>query len=148
MIVAKTVIKDKFWILRDNNAKVGEAEATSHGYRIRIGDRYYNSKSLPTIDGTDAVQLDVARTANLAQRTVYGFDVGCDAYNCVWDAKKRVPLFNKSLHSRSWFAAGWYAIKQHRTWRITRNPKSILLDRYQFQGPFHSREEAHDQSIC
>jgi hypothetical protein len=144
MIRAKTVIKDKFWILRDDNVKIGEAEAVSQGYRIRIGDRYYHSKSLPAIDGSDAVKLDIAVDNS---HTVYGYDVGCRAYNAIWDAQKRIPLFNKSSNSRSWFAAGWYAIKQHRTWRISRNPKSILLDRYEFKGPFHSREEANDQSL-
>ena len=145
MIVAKTVIKDKFWILRNENIKVGEAEAVPQGYRIRIGDRYYYSKSLPAIDGNESVRLYTIADHDVTERTVYGYDVGGDAYNCVWDAKKRVPLFNKSAHSRSWFAAGWYAVRQHRSWRVCRNPKSILLDRYEFQGPFHSREEAQDR---
>jgi hypothetical protein len=60
----------------------------------------------------------------------------------MWDVKHRLPLFTKENKSKSWYAAGWYAVKQHRSWKLIRNPKLIVLERYQYQGPFHTQEEA------
>jgi len=56
----------------------------------------------------------------------------------------RVPLFTKQAKSKSWFAAGWYAVRQHRSWRVVRNPKLIVLQRYQYNGPFHNKEQANE----
>jgi hypothetical protein len=65
----------------------------------------------------------------------------------MWDVKHRLPLFTKENKSKSWYAAGWYAVKQHRAWRLLRNPKLIVLERYQYQGPFHTQESARDKSL-
>ncbi len=31
-------------------------------------------------------------------------------------------------------------VKQHRNWKPIHNPKLIVLERYKYQGPFHSKE--------
>jgi hypothetical protein len=146
MLQAKSVIKDRFWILRLDDRKIGEVERDEQGYHVRIGDRKYYSKTLPRTEQGEPIRFEsVESSAGVVSNLVHGFDAGCDAYNIMWDARRRVPLFSKSAKSRSMFAAGWYAIQQHRAWRITRNPKSILLDRYRYQGPFHSRDQARGQ---
>jgi len=65
----------------------------------------------------------------------------------MWDIKRKLPLFTKQTKSKSWFAAGWYQLKQHRAWKVVHNPKLILLERYPYRGPFISKEQASDQSI-
>jgi len=78
---------------------------------------------------------------------VHGYATGCRAYNPMWDVKHRLPLFTKEKKSKSWFAAGWYAVRQHRSWKVVRNPKLIVLERYQYQGPFHTAELAQKGSV-
>lgn len=148
MLQAKPVITDRFWILKRDDRKIGEVELDDRGYHVRIGDKKYYSKTLPRIEQGEPIQFEsLNRARSDPSNIVYGFDTGCDAYNIVWDARKRVPLFSKSPKSRSMFAAGWYAIQQHHAWRITKNPKVILLDRYNYRGPFHDRAQARDQAI-
>jgi len=53
-------------------------------------------------------------------------------------------LFTRNTKSKSWFAAGWYNIKQHRKWESVQHPKLIALQRYQYQGPFHTKDEANN----
>jgi hypothetical protein len=36
MLVAKPVIDKQFWILQENNRKVGNVEACAGGYQVRI----------------------------------------------------------------------------------------------------------------
>lgn len=148
MMQAKTVVKDQFWIVRDNQRKVGEVQALEQGYKIRIRDQVYHSASLNSLQEYIPIRFEShAHTLKLKPKTVYGYDVGCEAYNMIWDVRKGIPLFTKDKKSKSWFAAGWYAVKQNRTWRITRNPKSILLNRYAWRGPFHTQKDAQVQSI-
>jgi len=53
-------------------------------------------------------------------------------------------LFTRDTKSKSWYAAGWYMVKQHRAWKAVQNPKLITLQRYQYQGPFHTQQQAED----
>jgi hypothetical protein len=64
-------------------------------------------------------------------------------YNPIWDVQHKLPLYTKNKKSRSWYAAGWYQVKQRRTWTIEQSPKLITLQRYQYQGPFYTKEEAN-----
>ena len=81
------------------------------------------------------------------ENIVYGHDVEGTVHNPLWDVKRRLPLFTRDSKSKSWFAAGWYRVKQHRKWKIVQHPKLISLERYDYQGPFNSKEEANVKSV-
>ena len=40
IILAKPVIENQFWILRKGEEKIGNIEATSDGFEVKINDRY------------------------------------------------------------------------------------------------------------
>ena len=79
-----------------------------------------------------------------ASTTVHGYATSSRPYNPVLDVKHQLPLYTTEPRSRSWSAAGWYLIKQHRNWIATFCPKLILLQRYNYRGPFKSKEEANE----
>ena len=148
-ILAKPVIANRYWILTKDNLKVGAVEAEPDGYTVRIRGHINKFKTLRML--RQQVDIDFCtpeKPAKPVQNQVHGFDTGCRAHNAMWHVQHRLPLFTKTAKSRSWYAAGWYAIKQHRSWQITHNPKLIVLERYAFQGPFHSREQAHAQALA
>lgn len=149
MIVAKPVVDKNYWILTKDDSKIGAITADNNGYVVNIRGYQRQFKTLRTLKQQLEISLDSPpRRVNAADaRSVHGFDAGCRAHNAMWHVQHRLPVFTKTAKSRSWYAAGWYAVRQNRSWRIVKNPKLILLQRYQFQGPFHTREEAHDQSI-
>jgi hypothetical protein len=78
-----------------------------------------------------------------ASYQVQGYPSGSRVYNPIWDVQHKLPLYTKNRKSRSWFAAGWYQVKQRRTWAIVQSPKLITLERYPYQGPFYTKEEAN-----
>jgi hypothetical protein len=78
-----------------------------------------------------------------ASYQVQGYPSGSRVYNPIWDVQHKLPLYTKNKKSRSWYAAGWYQVKQRRTWTIEQSPKLITLQRYQYQGPFYTKEEAN-----
>jgi len=142
-IVAKPVIDKQYWILKQNDQKVGALEADKGEYVIRIDNRVQRFKTIPMVRKSLDIEFSPAEKATPAKaRQVHGFDTDCRTFNAMWNVKYRLPLFTKERKSKSWYAAGWYQVKQHRTWKLVHNPKLILLERYQYQGPFHTKEQA------
>jgi len=142
-IIAKPVIDKQYWILKRDNKKVGELEVDSHGYTMRIENQIQRFKTIPMVRKSLDIAFEPAeKTTPIKPRQVYGYDTNCRAYNPIWDLKHKLPLFTKEKKSKSWYAAGWYTVKQHRSWKIVQNPKLILLERYQYQGPFHNQDLA------
>lgn len=146
MIVAKPVVKDKFWILKQNDTKVGNIEASSDGYTVRLNNSVTRVKSISSIrHGPDfAFEAPPLLKKSTIEHEVHGYQTGNRCYNGMWDVKRRLPLFTKSRKSKSWYAAGWYLLKQRREWEVVQNPKLISLQRYPYQGPYHTREQANE----
>jgi hypothetical protein len=148
VILAKPVVKGQYWILKQDDEKVGNVMANGDGYALTINDSTRQYKTIRMLEreaNITFVKPAPPRTPDRNQ--VHGYATGCRVHNAIWDVKHRLPLFTKEPRSKSWFAAGWYRIKQHRSWQIMHNPKLILLERYPYQGPFHTKEQAHEQSV-
>jgi hypothetical protein len=144
MIQAKPVVPDQYWILRDRDRKIGNIQADSHGYSVCIDNNVTKFKTLDMLQERLSVTFESMPTVSLPTEvnSVQGYPTSSTPCNGVWDVKKHLPLWTQDERSKSWFAAGWYRVKQHRTWKIMFCPKLIVLDRYQYQGPFYSRIEA------
>ena len=148
MLIAKPVVDKQYWILQEDDHKVGNIQAVNDGYRITVKNKTADYKTIPMLRRKENIEFAPAeKTTKPANDQVHGYDTGCRAYNGMWNVKMKLPLFTKQAKSKSWFAAGWYQVKQHKTWKAVRNPKLIVLERYAYQGPFHSKEEANDKSV-
>ena len=147
MIVAKPIVEKQYWILKKDNAKIGQIEAQDGEYTVKIQGQVTRYKTIRMAGRAANIQFEkLARSKNIATNQVYGFAVPGRIFNPVWDVKHRIPLFTKESKSKSWFAAGWYCVRQHRKWKTVQNPKLITLQRYSWQGPYHTKKEA-DESI-
>ena len=148
MIEAKPVVADRYWILKKDDQKVGTVEADEQGLRVRINNQTQRYQTIPMARQKASIDFQPAfRTTPQPRNLVHGFDAGCRTHNAMWDVRRRLPLFTKTAKSKSWYAAGWYRVCQHRRWSVVRNPKLIILDRYLFQGPFHTKEQTDVQSV-
>lgn len=144
MIEAKTVVPDQFWILRQNDTKIGNIEAINGRYEVTVNGRSVVVNNLRSFaEDFDIDFMDIVEDRNNeVPSTVNGYPTSSQAYNAVFDVKHQLPLWTKDPRSRSWLAAGWYRIKQHRDWKVIFCPKLIFLTRYKYQGPFKSLDEA------
>lgn len=142
MLEAKPVIANKYWILRRDNRKVGSVERDDTGFSVRINGTISHYRTIPMLRKTANIEFHPAiKTSKTKPISVHGYETGCKVHNSIWDVKRRLPLFTKVAHSKCWHAAGWFAIKQHRRWKLVRNPKLILLDRYEFRGPYMREDQ-------
>jgi hypothetical protein len=144
MIEAKPVIPNRYWILKQDNRKVGQIEADDSGVTVKIQNRVAGYKTIRMASREANIEFTKLSSAKPVANQVHGFEVTGRVYNPVWDVKHRLPLFTRDTKSKSWYAAGWYMVKQHRAWKAVQNPKLITLQRYQYQGPFHSKEQANE----
>lgn len=149
MILAKPVVENQYWILKKDNRKIGQLEVNEHGNcTIRINDSVVQYKTIKM--ARDAINIAFAppETATpVPPNMVHGYEVDGEIFNPLWDVKHKLPLFTRESKSKSWYAAGWYRVRQHRKWQAVQHPKLITLERYAYQGPFQTKEEANAKSV-
>lgn len=154
MLVAKPVIDKQFWILQENNRKVGNVEACAGGYQVKINNQVAQFKTIRMAAQRANIEFEPAvKTAKpkVAIDRVHGYPISGRAYNPMWDVTQQLPVYTKTAKSKSWFAAGWYRVRRGRTWSTILSPKLIMLERYAHAGPFHSETTANDHTpteIC
>lgn len=145
MIIAKPVVPDQYWILRDGDVKIGNIQAEPGGFAVKIRDHVERFKNIPTIK--KRVAIDFQKAPQRAQpkdphNEIYGYPTTHRPFNAIYDVRHQVPLWTRESRSKSWLAAGWYRVRQGRAWTVVECPKLIMLERYQFQGPFRTKQEA------
>ena len=149
MIVAKPVIPNQFWILKENDRKIGNIEASPTGFSVKINNEVSIYQTLNKIKRQVDIAFEPVQKSQKpdVKNQVYGFATLSRPYNAMYDVKHQVPLWTRDNRSKSWYAAGWYRVKQGRSWSAVFCPKLITLQRYAYQGPFHSEEQANGQPV-
>jgi hypothetical protein len=147
-LIAKPVVEKKFWILTENDIKIGNVQAFNDGYQLEIDDQISQFKSLKSIEKTVNVKFEALPKKTVVKNsTVHGYPAPKIINNAVWDLNKKLPLFTKGIKSKCWYAAGWYNVQRNDEWDTIKCPKLIFLQRYSYEGPFHNKEEA-ERSEC
>jgi hypothetical protein len=148
MLVAKVVADKQFWILQEDDRKVGNIEAWNGGYQVRINNQVKQFKTIKLAARESNIVFAKEETASKPDNTVvHGYPVAGRCYNPVWDVVHHLPIYTKTAKSKSWFAAGWYRVRKGKTWRAVLCPKLIVIQRYPYQGPFHSEEQVNDHAL-
>lgn len=142
MLVAKVVADKQFWILQEDDRKVGNIEAWNGGYQVRINNQVKQFKTIKLAARESNIVFAEEKVVSKPDTTaVHGYPVAGRCYNPVWDVVHHLPIYTKTSKSKSWFAAGWYSIKRGRNWKVVQDPKLIALQRYPYQGPFKTKDE-------
>ena len=118
MILAKPVIENKYWILKENDQKVGVVEAVPGGFTVRLYNDESQYKTIRTIKNKTRIEFQPApeRKKVVPGMEVNGFATDAKPFNAVYDVQRRLPMFTKKRKSKSWFAAGYYQIEVNGEW--------------------------------
>ena len=148
-IKAKTILKDKFWIIEDKGEKLGTLSATEELYMFSntSGTQVFQTlNKLKKFYGFDIVFSNAEEEhIELPINEVYGFPTSCTPYNTLYDVKRRLPLFTKSTKSKSLYCAGYYVIHFDKGWVKSFCPKLITIERYESRGPFKTELEMRQE---
>jgi len=108
-----------------------------HGERTRFDNLTLILNRVPVTFET--VQRE---SAPKKENQVHGYPTTEYPHNAMFDIRYQLPLWTQAENSKSWFAAGWYRVQQHRDWTIMQCPKLIVLQRYNYKGPFYTADDA------
>lgn len=151
-LIALPVVDKQYWILKENDRKVGNVEACAGGYQVKIRNQIAQYKTIRMVEKRVNIHFESAPQkvkSSDSKNSVHGYPVAGRVYNPMWDIPQRLPIYTKTNKSKSWFAAGWYRVKKGRNWQVVQGPKLIMIQRYPYHGPYYTREEAetNDQPI-
>ena len=148
MIIAKAVIPNQYWILKENDRKIGNIEAGPDGFSVKIKNQTQCFKTLSMVQQRAGIDFEPIKQRSTPEpNQVHGYPTNEHPFNPIFDVKRQLPLWTQEEKSKSWFAAGWYRIKTGRNWSVAQCPKLITLQRYPYAGPFYTEEEACDKSV-
>jgi len=136
---AKPVLKDKFWIVEEDNQRVGTMSWNDDRYMFSssIETCFFDSKrKMKQKFGVDIIWSDVEDQIISDDFIVHGFPTSVQPYNTMYDVKRKLPLFTKSNKSKSSYCAGYYIIEFEKGWVKSFCPKLITVERYRYKGPF------------
>ena len=144
MILAKPVVANKYWILKENDTKIGSVEVTNNGsFTVRMYNDQQEFKTIKTIKNKTQIFFEdpPEKKKQKKEHAVNGFATDAMPHNAIYDVQRRLPIYTKQKKSKSWFAAGWYQIEINGRWETEFCPKLILLQRYDYRGPAHAADQ-------
>lgn len=149
-LLARPVIKNKFWIVEQDGEKVGNIQAIDEGGFVYVHNE--QREKFATVNLLkkhfnivfDKATKEPKKTESRAY-DVYGWPADSKPHNSLYDVSRKLPIFTKTVKSKSYFCAGYYIIKFSSVWSQAFCPKLITLHRYEFAGPYHTKEAAAEQ---
>ena len=147
-LIAKPILKDKFWVITDGTNKVGNIESDGTHFNLKLGDNVLQFDSTKKISQTAKVEFEKKIKFKVQETTPYAvWPVDSKrTYNNMIDVVKKLHVFTKTPDSKCYYAAGWFAIDQgNGQWETELCPKYIFLKRYPYVGPFKTQREAQNE---
>lgn len=146
-IKAKTILKDKFWIMEDEGVRIGTMSISEDKFMFSSaeGIKFFDNKKQLERKLGKTIFEQQETIENLADKEVHGFPTSCAPYNSMYDVKRKLPLFTKSGKSKSLYCAGYYIIRFDKGWVKSFCPKLITVERYETSGPFKTELEMRQE---
>lgn len=140
MLKAQEVIKQKFWIVKNDHGKVGTLRSCDDGFEF-FDQRNNTTNVLENID--ELFTVETKENSNLIQSVeINGFCTGLAQAHAV--EYKHYPAYTKTANATALYAAGFYIIKFHGTgWQWAFNPKIKTLESYESKGPYQTEWESN-----
>jgi hypothetical protein len=147
---AKTLVKDKFWIVEQDGEKLGTLQKKDNNGWIFLSKKdhkqvFHTPESLFTKFGFNI--FEEGKTPRIEEEIqtdnfeVHGYSCSQHPYNPMFDVQKQLPVYTKTPKSKSQFCAGYYIICFEKGWRKAYCPKMITLSRYKYKGPMKTKLE-------
>jgi hypothetical protein len=146
VIYAKPIVDGKFWIVEQDGSKVATLHKKENNKFLLSstqGEIMFNKKQDLTKQFGEGFFLNSTKVkvTQAEPNECHGFATSVPPYNSMYDVRRKLPLFTKSLQSKSLYCAGYYIIKFNKGWVKSFCPKVITLERNQYKGPFKTEFE-------
>lgn len=137
-LIAKPVKIGNYWIVTDGDKKVGNVLATESGYDVKVNGQSKHFANTKTIQSTEHITFQQLEKPTKKDLPFAIFPTPAKVYNSFLDVRRKLHLFTKTKQSKCFHAAGWFAFSTG----VILCPKYIFVERYPYQGPFKTKDEA------
>jgi hypothetical protein len=138
----KPIIANKFWIVEDNDRKIGTINAIDGKFKAIINGE---TKFFDSWDDFENPKETVPPEARQKQHEVFGYPTNCKPFNPSWLEEKKIATYTKSETSKITFCAGYYVIKFDTGWAVWFCVKLDTLNKRDWVGPLKTELEAREQ---
>lgn len=149
MLTAKTVVKNKYWIVEQDGDKIATIQASPTGVTYVCKNYREQFASINVLKAKYSISFDKPKKSKDKHVSTEKFHVNgipCDQYpyNSLLNLAKKLPVYTKTEKSKSFFCAGYYLIKINNGIMNMFCPKLITLSRYPYYGPFNTAHAAKE----
>jgi formate dehydrogenase assembly factor FdhD len=142
-LIAKPVVKNQFWIVTDGTAKVGNVIADGSGFEVKLNGNKTHFKNTSAIKKQTSIQFQQTKVEKTKKEIPFNeYPTTKKVYNSMLDIKRKIHLFTKTAKSKCYHAAGWYVMYQSEEPVVVFCPKYIFIQRYEYEGPYKTEDEA------
>ena len=138
-LLAKEVVKDKFWIVERRGTKCGTLRFKDNGLV------YYdnNSRTETTIDNLDGFKFESNQNKKTTVNvSIFGYPTNTDTvFN--ESIQDNVAIYTKTANSKQHFVAGYWGILFPMGWRPSFCPRQKTLQSYTHLGPFINESDMY-----
>ena len=137
-LVAKPVVKGRYWLVIDGDKKVGNVQQTGTGYDVKLHGQSKHFSSTKIIQTRENIVFQPAQKREEKELTFAVYPTTPKVFNSMFDVKRKLHLFTKTRKSKCYFVAGWFKMDQG----VVFCPKFIFVQRYDYTGPYKTKTEA------
>lgn len=142
-LVAKPIVKGEYWVVTDGDKKVGNVIANGTGFDVKLNGSQSHFKNTNDVRRKTKIEFQTLKTNKTKVDLPFAtFPTTSKVYNSIFDVKRKIHLYTKTLKSKCYFAAGYYVMNQSGQNEVVFCPKYIFVQRYPYLGPFKTEDEA------
>ena len=150
-LIAKPIIENKYWVVESQGNKIAAVLAVEDGgYTYVSEDLRKNYPSIKLLKKEHNIEFkdnkkSKSTVVKTDQHTAWGYPTVCKPHNALWDVKGQFAVFNKNNRSKSFYCAGHFLINVNGEWTYEFCPKHIIVSRYEFIGPYFTKNAAQTE---
>jgi hypothetical protein len=144
-IIAKSILSNKYWILESNGKKVGTIQAIDDGgFSLVKNQERKKYATIASLSAENNIFFDTKKIKNNGESSnlISNYPIDGKAYNVIWNVKQKFAAYTKNKKSKCHYCAGYFVVKFQNEWEVMFCPKLIMINRYEFKGPFKTKSEA------
>jgi hypothetical protein len=146
-LIAKPVVKNKFWVVEDDGKKIATIQAIDDGSCVYVhDDQREHFPSVTILKKKYHIKFGTVKKPKTEKITeIYGYPISGRAYNIVYDVQRKLAVYSKTQKSKSLFCAGYFILKLDDKWETIYCPKNITVNRHEYFGPFKTETEMNNK---
>jgi hypothetical protein len=141
-LIAKPIVKGEYWVVTDGEKKVGNVVAAGSGFEVKLNGNVAHFKNTKAIEKQANIEFTNIKKQSVVDSPFGEFPTTKNVYNSIIDIKRKLHLFTKTQKSKCYHVAGWFNVTQGNEKTVIFCPKYIFIQRYEYQGPYKTKNEA------